>query len=140
MKFIFSPFLFAIPTFLCLGCKAESVARAAAGGEEPKPTGHYCNLGAFTPAEAERHRALVPKLASSTTARVELADGYAFKFSGQFREAGEWLDGVRRCCPTVKYQLDFEPNAGVAWLRVTGTNGAKDFIREEFRPLFGDPR
>src|SRR5215471_11598575 len=124
-----------------LACKAESVARASPpASSAPTAEGHFCNLGVFTPAEWERHKTLVPKLAAATTGRVELGDGYEFVFSGQFKEAGEWLDGVRRCCPTVRYDLAFEPRGGVAKMRITGATGAKDFIRAEFDPLFPKER
>jgi hypothetical protein len=119
-----------------LSCKSESVAQASPPAGEVRPSGHYCNLGVFTPVEWERHKSLVPKLAAATTDRLELADGYEFKFSGQFKEAGEWLDGVRRCCPTVRYQVEFETQTGPARLRVTGGAGAKEFIRAEFNQLF----
>jgi hypothetical protein len=120
-----------------LACKSESVAKASPPpSSAPTAEGHFCNLGVFTPIEWERHKELVPKLAAATTGQIELADGYEFVFSGHFKEAGEWLDGVRRCCPTVRYDVAFEPRAGVAKLRITGTNGAKDFIRAEFDRLF----
>ncbi len=124
-----------------LACKSESVARASPpASSAPTAEGHFCNLGVFTPIEWERHKSLVPKLAAATTAHLELADGYQFVFSGQFKEAGEWLDGVRRCCPTVRYDAAFEPRSGVATLRITGANEAKGFIRAEFDSLFRNGR
>jgi hypothetical protein len=126
---------------LGFGCKSESTALAALPpGASAGPTGQYCNLGVFTPTEWQRHKALVPQLAAATTERQELEDGYLFRFSGQFKNAGEWLDGVRRCCPTIRYQVDFDPHAGMASLRVTGETGAKEFIREEFAALLGTKR
>jgi hypothetical protein len=121
---------------LSSGCKPEGSARANPPPTEANaPAGHYCNLGAFTPAEHARHKELVPLLAASIRERRELPDGYALSFSGQFKEAGEFVDGARRCCPTLHYQLDFEPQGGPVWLRITGGAGAKDFIREEFRQI-----
>ena len=99
------------------------------------PPGHYCNMGVFTATSLKRHQELVVELMSAMDGRRELPNGYAFKFSGRFAAAGEWLDGVRRCCPTLDYQVDFERQAGTAWLRVTGDAGAKEFIRNEFHQL-----
>jgi hypothetical protein len=96
------------------------------------PAGHYCNLGYFTPEGLARHKALVEKIAAAVTESDELENGYLFKFSGQFREAGEWLDGARGCCPTIEYTVTFAPQSGPATLRITGGAGAKEFIREEF--------
>src|SRR5262249_46730143 len=112
---------------------------AAAPAQDTAPSGHYCNLGVFTRDEHERHRALVGKFQAAVTATRELASGYSFEFGGQFKEAGEWLDGVRRCCPTVDYHVDFASRGGPAVLRITGGDGAKEFIREEFKPLFKAP-
>jgi hypothetical protein len=94
-------------------------------------------LGVFAAGEWQRHKSLVPQLAASITGRQELEDGYLLRFSGQFKNAGEWLDGVRRCCPTIRYQVGFEPQAGMASLRITGERGAKEFIREEFAAILG---
>lgn len=113
---------------------ATSATPAAAPAATP-PTGHYCNLAVFTPEEHARHQALVPKLAAAVTARHELDNGYSFDFPGTVKEAGEWLDGVRRCCPTVDFDLVASAHQGPAVLRITGVD-AKPFIREEFGRLF----
>jgi hypothetical protein len=101
-----------------------------------EPTGHYCNMGVFTASALKRHQELVPALVGKVSSWRELPNGYVFQFSGTFENAGEWLDGVRRCCPTLNYQVDFAPQGGNAQLRITGTNGAKEFIREEFDRIF----
>jgi len=95
-------------------------------------SGHYCNMGFFTPEGLARHNALVEKIAAGVTESEELENGYLFKFSGHFREAGEWLDGVRGCCPTLDYTMTFAAQDGPATLRIWGGPGAKEFIREEF--------
>jgi hypothetical protein len=103
------------------------------------PAGHYCNLGVLTREERERLRATVPKFRAAVSASHELASGYSFDFGGQFKQAGEWLDSVRRCCPTLDYHVDFAARGGPAVMRITGGEGAKEFIREEFKPLFRAP-
>jgi hypothetical protein len=118
-------FMWLIPMLLTL-----PTARAA------PPTRHYCNLGVFTKEELARHKELVRRLVPVVQGRRELDDGYAFRFSGQFKEAGELFDGTRRCCPTLGYRLDFAPDGGEATLQVTGAGAAKEFIREEFSVLF----
>ena len=111
----------------------QSAANAPLQGGAPST--HYCNLGFFTPAGLTRHKALVEKLAAAVTQSDELENGYLFKFSGQFREAGEWLDGVRGCCPTIEYTVTFAPQSGPVTLRISGGAGAKEFIREEFSKI-----
>jgi len=103
----------------------------------PAASGHYCNLGVFSPEELARHHELVEKLAPRVVEHRELADGYAFRLPGDFRETGELIDGTRRCCPTLNYVIEFAPKSGPTWLRVTGSDSAKSFIREEFSVLMG---
>jgi hypothetical protein len=133
-----------LSALLVLSTAALSLARssepgAPAAADAPVqagvPQGHYCNLGFFTPEGAIRHKALVEKLVAAVTESEELEDGYLIKFSGQFREAGEWLDGVRGCCPTIEYTVAFTPQSGPVTLRIFGGPGAKEFIREEFREI-----
>ena len=110
----------------------EAQAVMSAPTQVGAPTTHYCNMGFFTPKGLARHEALVKKIVAAVTESEELENGYLFKFSGQFREAGEWLDGVRGCCPTVEYSVAFAPQSGPVTMRITGGAGAKEFIREEF--------
>jgi len=114
---------------------ALSLTRASAQTAPVVPAGHYCNLGFFTPEGLVRHKVLVEKLADAVTSSEELENGFVVKFSGQFREAGEWLDGVRGCCPTIEYSVTFSAQSGLATLRITGGPGAKEFIREEFKRI-----
>src|SRR5580704_13431349 len=91
--------LVAVAAFACARSGAPGV-RPAEASEPPAAAsaslgGHYCNMGFFTPETLARHKALTVKLATAITGVEELPNGYAFAFSGQVREAGEWLDGVR---------------------------------------------
>ncbi|HEX4825349.1 MAG TPA: hypothetical protein VFV19_13680 [Candidatus Polarisedimenticolaceae bacterium] len=113
---------------------ARSPEHAAQAGRSA-PSGHYCNMGFFTPEALTRHQVLVQKIAAAVTESEELENGYLFKFSGQFREAGEWLDGVRGCCPTLEYSVAFAPQSGPVTMRISGGAGAKEFIREEFSKI-----
>ncbi|HKB08957.1 MAG TPA: hypothetical protein VKF61_11810 [Candidatus Polarisedimenticolia bacterium] len=117
---------------LVLSTATLTLAHRPEAAQAGAPTTHYCNMGFFTPEGLARHKALVEKIAAAVTESDELENGYLFKFSGQFREAGEWLDGARGCCPTVEYTLTFATQSGPATLRITGGPGAKEFIREEF--------
>ena len=114
---------------LAVPAHVQSAVAPTQDGAAPR---HYCNLGFFTPEGLARHKALVEKIAAAVTESDELENGYLFKFSGQFREAGEWLDGVRGCCPTIDYTVTFAAQSGPATLRISGGPGAKEFIREEF--------
>lgn len=61
----------------------------------------------------------------------ELADGYAFRFSGSAATASRLLAFTlveRSCCPFFTFELVFEPNEGSIWLRLRGSEGVKDFV------------
>jgi hypothetical protein len=102
----------------------------------PEANGHYCNLSVFTTAELERLKTLADKAARDVSARKDLDNGYAFQFSGELKEIGEWIDEVRRCCPTLRYEVTYEAHQGPVEIKVTGDDGARTFIHEEFRRLF----
>jgi hypothetical protein len=111
-----------------LGC-------AACSSTPPPSVSHYCQLSALTADERTHLTQLAITLAAGIAARHELDDGYSFDFPGTVAIAGEWLDDVRRCCPTLDFELSVSAHQGPAVLRITGA-GAKPFIRSEFARLF----
>ncbi|HEY0482792.1 MAG TPA: hypothetical protein VGD37_34965 [Kofleriaceae bacterium] len=126
------PLLAAVPAMVA--CTAAAAAPEAAAPEAVAER-HYCNLHFFTPQSMARHLALRGTLVAAVTERRELATGYRITFPGSFREAGEFVDGIRGCCPTIGYALQFAPHDGTATLEISGGPGAKAFIAEEFRQL-----
>jgi hypothetical protein len=126
----------AIALLAACACNGESVAVADPPAPPTKVVGHYCHVAALTPAEWKHlEKDMVPRLVAATFAHEELPDGYAFRVHGTFKELGEWLDSVRRCCPSISYHLDLSPDLGDATLRIVGDKDAKSFIREEFKPI-----
>jgi len=130
----------------CAGCTSSSgatpspsatsasAAPAAAPAATP-PTGHYCNLAVFTPAERARLKELGGKMHDAITAIHELDNGFSFELPGTMKETGEWVDGERRCCSTLDYNVTIAAHTGPVVVRITGVD-AKPFIREEFGRLF----
>ena len=94
-----------------------------------------CDLGALTPAERARHFVqLGPQLQSIKTGVRELKDGYEFRFPSDPKTIAllaEWIAQEHRCCPFFQIELRLEPDAGPAWLRLTGREGTKQFIQAE---------
>jgi hypothetical protein len=65
----------------------------------------------------------------------ELPDGYAFRLPATpdiLLLVAEDLNMERRCCPFMRYTLELEPNYGPFWLRFTGGEGVKAFLRMNF--------
>ena len=64
----------------------------------------------------------------------ELPDGLAFQFPAEEYDAVTELVGSERlCCPFLTFNLEISPERGPLWLRLTGAEGAKDFIRAELQ-------
>jgi len=69
---------------------------------------------------------------------AELADGYAYRFSGdddRLQALLEFIAAERRCCPFFTFELIFTPHHGPIWLHLRGSAEIKAFVREQFHPL-----
>ena len=92
-----------------------------------------CNRGALNKAERSRHEALSQALLASVQEHRELADGYAFRFPAEtLVPAAEWVSLERKCCPFFTFVLEQARDQGPLWVRLTGSEGVKVFIKEEF--------
>ena len=94
-----------------------------------------CNLTALTAAQREHHAQLSKELRASVKDLRELTEGYAFRLDGDVHNlatVAEWISLERRCCPFFKFQIEIESEGKPIWLRITGREGVKKFIRLEF--------
>ena len=96
-----------------------------------------CNLAALSKAERARDAQLVLLLGDALYERNELPDGYAYRFApAVLKDLGEWLQIVAKCCQPLTYSVALAPQPGGAlWVRITGKEGAKEFIDLEFAHL-----
>ncbi|HUR31382.1 MAG TPA: hypothetical protein VMZ69_08105 [Saprospiraceae bacterium] len=81
-----------------------------------------------------RKETVLASLKSKMLDRKELRDGYAFKFSGSddvVDELVEFIKTERECCDFFVFNLSVSGDKSVAWLEMTGVEGAKDFITHE---------
>jgi len=103
---------------------------------EPELTPFACDPCAFTPQARQRHfNELDPALRARLKNVRELSDGFEFEFPSDAATgelAAEWVDGERLCCPFLAFELRIEQETSSLWLRVTGREGAKEFIQAEF--------
>lgn len=70
----------------------------------------------------------------------ELPGGYAFRLPADadtLLKTAEFISLERLCCPFLGFALVVEPEGGPAWVRLTGREGVKTFIREEVSGLLG---
>jgi hypothetical protein len=70
----------------------------------------------------------------------ELADGYEFRLADEpdlLTQLAQFVSLERLCCPFLRFDVQVEAEAGPVWLRLSGGEGVKDFIREEIAGLTG---
>ena len=118
---------------------------ALAGGErtqsqqgEKKESPFYCNITALSTAERAHKKQISEKMAASRVETNELPNGYAFRFRPEgvtLIELADWVDSERRCCPFFDMAIETEREGGPVWLKITGREGVKQFIRGEFKGL-----
>ena len=95
----------------------------------------YCNIGLLTSEERMHHKQLTDKLIAARQEIVESEQGYSFRVSLQhmtLAEFAEWVNAESKCCPFFDFHIDLEREGSLLWLRLTGAEGIKAFIRSEF--------
>jgi hypothetical protein len=99
-----------------------------------------CDRLALTPEERKRHfDELGPMLRSIHKSTKELPDGFAFEFPvdpASIKLVAEWAAGERRCCPFFDIDLRMEREGGSFWMRLTGRDGTKEFVKSDFSAWF----
>ena len=95
-----------------------------------------CNRAALTAQARKRHfDELGPALRARKKNIRELRDGFEFEFpadTATFELVSEWVKGERLCCPFFDIDLHAEREGGSLWLRLTGREGVKQFIKADF--------
>ena len=95
--------------------------------------GFACELAALSREERVHHRQLTDQLLAAVVERVELKHGYGFRLpSSSLPLVAEWAGLESRCCPFFDFELALAKDHGPLWLRITGAEGIKAFLRAEF--------
>ena len=99
-----------------------------------------CDMSAIDPGLRAQHVANGGQVFRAAVEIRELTDGYAFRLtpeSDALLKAAEFISLERLCCPVLGFTLEVGREGGPAWLRLTGREGVKAFIREEVGELLG---
>jgi hypothetical protein len=99
-----------------------------------------CDMSAIEPGRRAQHIATGGEVFSAAAEIRELSDGYAFRLpneSDTLLKTTEFISLERLCCPFLGFFLEVGPEGGPVWLRLTGREGVKPFIREEVSELLG---
>jgi hypothetical protein len=110
----------------------HGAAQQAARTTESRLT---CNINGIPPQERPRYGRLVEALRHAIQERRELPDGYAFQMDTKQIDTGQlvdWIELERRCCPFFGFEIHWDRKNGPVWLHLTGSEGVKDFILNEF--------
>jgi|ERR1044072_8694256 len=94
----------------------------------------FCKLGALDQSQRERHKLLGEQLRADIKEVKELPNGYAFRLdaeSATILSVAEWVTFERLCCPFFSFALEIEGEGKPLWLRMTGREGVKEFMRAE---------
>ncbi len=90
-----------------------------------------CDLAAIAAGQRAPHQAVVEHLWYEAAQEVrELPNGYGFRFSAdEYPTIAAFIANERLCCPFFNFGLEVTPERGPVWLRLTGREGVKDFLR-----------
>ncbi len=94
-----------------------------------------CSLTALTAEQRKRHAELAKTLKESVKEIQELPDGYAFRLPDDTKTilaTAEFISYEKLCCPFFKFNLEIESNGKPMWLRLTGREGVKQFLKTAF--------
>lgn len=98
-------------------------------------TGFVCDVKALSKTERERYTQLREKLESAIEETQELESGYAFRLRQRvvsLVEVARWVEKERKCCPFFDFEITAEREGGPVWLKISGMEGVKAFLRMEF--------
>jgi hypothetical protein len=99
-----------------------------------------CDMSAIDPGLRAQHIATGREVFRAAVEITELEDGYAFRLPNESEtllKAAEFVALERLCCPFLGFAIEVGAEGGPVWLRLTGREGVKAFIREEVSELLG---
>lgn len=128
---------------LRLGNRATAVRAQQGKASEDKlakqVTPFYCSIeNSLSKLEREHKKQIAIQMEAARMETKELAGGYAFRFRSEaisLAEVADWVATERRCCPFFDMAIELEREDGPMWLKITGREGVKQFIRGEFQVL-----
>jgi hypothetical protein len=101
--------------------------------QDQRESAFACDTSALTPEQRKRHfDELGPALRALRKGVRELSDGYEFQFPSDqktYEMLTEWAHQESLCCPFFDINVRLEREGGPLWLRLTGREGTKDFIK-----------
>ena len=105
--------------------------------QSPRQSPLACDMTVLSPLQRETHLANSRDLFLTLKEIRELSNGYEFGIHGPnvVVQAAEFISLEKLCCPFLKFEIEVEAENGPVWLKLTGREGVKEFIREEISGL-----
>lgn len=94
-----------------------------------------CNLAAIPADQREAHNQTTRALFTSVQEVRDLPDGYAFRLpttNDALLQASTFVANERLCCPFIGFTIEVAAQEGGMWLKLTGVDEVKEFLRAEF--------
>jgi hypothetical protein len=91
----------------------------------------FCDLTTISASDRKQHLLTVTQLFQAVQEVRKLPDGYALRLTNEgdiFMAMARFVENERRCCPFFGFGLEIEPNGGPLWLRLTGSQEAREFL------------
>jgi arsenate reductase (thioredoxin) len=93
-----------------------------------------CDMTAIPADQRPVHMARSRELFSQIQETRELSNGYEFRLADGphlLKNLADFISLEKLCCPFLHFVIEVEAKNGPVWLRLSGREGVKDFIREE---------
>ena len=93
------------------------------------------DLDAISPEQHASHQALIERLIGKPALESrELIDRYALRFAtGNYPDVAAYVANERLYCPFLAFKIEVGAERGPVWLRITGREGVKEFMRSELQ-------
>src|SRR5712692_11936857 len=94
----------------------------------------YCNLSALDREQRKRYDILTKDVLAKHLEIRELPDGYGIRFPNNLSlltSLSEWATLEQLCCPFLTLTLELQRDQGPIWLKASGRDGVKEFLRAE---------
>ena len=91
-----------------------------------------CNMLALSPEQLERYETVRRGLEKEIQQVKELPNGYAFRYPSEtdvYLRVAEFVTLERLCCPFLTFTVSLGQGRGPLWMRITGREGVKAFLR-----------
>ena len=100
-----------------------------------------CDMTVLEPSERSKHIENINNVFKSVKEIREFSNGYSFLLpndSDMLINLMTFIKNERLCCPFFGFTVEIEPEGGDVWLKITGHEGVKEFIKAEFGDSLSD--